>query len=231
LNTPVNSIEKMKLRVAVTDACIFIDLYDLELTNAFFNLDLEVHSTSSVMYELHIQQRHILEAYQSVKMLTIHNLQGKDFIEISSENYPKSLSETDKSVLFKANKMNACVLSSDKILRNCAKNKGIECHGMVWIFDKFVEKGFLIKKEAARKLNLLVATNSVFRNNLQLVDESTPKIIFNHKEHKANTKDTKKRVCITTLCALCGISLCTLWYNFLFYRSGLVDGIEKRVKL
>jgi len=161
----------MKISVVITDACIFIDLHDLELTNAFFNLDLEVHSTSSVMYELHVEQRHILEAYQSVKMLTIHNLQEKDFIEISSENYPKSLSETDKSVLFIANKMNACVLSSDKILRNCAKNKGIECHGMIWVFDKFVEKGILTKKEASKKLNLLVVKNSVFRNNLQLVDE------------------------------------------------------------
>ena len=54
-----------------------------------------------------------------------------------------------------------------------------------------------------------------------LMEESTPKSIFNYKEHKANTKDTKKRVCITTLCALCEISLCTLWYNFLFYRSVL----------
>ena len=161
----------MRISVVVTDACIFIDLHNLELTNSFFNLDLEVHSTSAVMYELHIEQRQIIEAYQSVKMLTIHNLQEKDFIEISSEAYPKSLSETDKSVLFIANKMNACVLSSDKVLRNYAKNKGIECHGMIWIFDKFVEKGILTKKEASKKLNLLVATNSVFRNNLQLVDE------------------------------------------------------------
>jgi len=161
----------MRISVVVTDACIFIDLHNLELTNSFFNLDLEVHSTSAVMYELHIEQRQIIEAYQSVKMLTIHNLQEKDFIEISSEAYPKSLSETDKSVLFIANKMNACVLSSDKVLRNYAKNKGIECHGMIWIFDKFVEKGILTKKEASKKLNLLVATNSIFRNNVQLVDE------------------------------------------------------------
>jgi len=40
------------------------------------------------------------------------------------------------------------------------------------------------------------------------------KVFFNHKEHKANTKETKKRICITTLCVLCEISLCTLWYNF-----------------
>jgi rRNA-processing protein FCF1 len=161
----------MKCKVAVIDACIFIDLHDLGLTNSFFKLNLDIHSTSSVMFELYIEQRQILETYQSVKKLTIHNLQENDFIEISSENYPKSLSETDKSVLFIVNKMNACVLSSDKIIRNFAKNKGIECHGMIWLFDKFVEAGFLTGKEASRKLNQLVATNFVFRNNQQLVDE------------------------------------------------------------
>jgi predicted nucleic acid-binding protein len=161
----------MKNVVVVTDACIFIDLYDLGLTNLLFSLNLEVHSTSAVMFELYIEQRQILEAYQSVERLTIHNLQENDFIVISMEQYPKSLSETDKSVLFIANKMNACVLSSDKILRNYAKNKGIECHGMIWLFDKVVEKGIITRTEASKKLKLLVATNFVFRNNVQLVNE------------------------------------------------------------
>ncbi|MGC3978534.1 MAG: hypothetical protein QM751_10080 [Paludibacteraceae bacterium] len=61
---------------------------------------------------------------------------------------PISLSEADKSVLHVANKINACVLSSDKTLRNCAKNKGIEYHSMIWIFDKLVETSTLTPKEA-----------------------------------------------------------------------------------
>lgn len=116
----------MKVRVAVTDANIFIDLYDLGLTKSFFNLELEIHTTSAVLYELYSEQQEVLQAYQSVGMLSVHNLQEQDFIEIYNENYPKSLSEADKSVLHVANKINACVLSSDKTLRNCAKNKEIE---------------------------------------------------------------------------------------------------------
>jgi len=46
----------MKIIVAVTDACIFIDLHDLGLTNSFFNLDLEIHTTSAVLHELHNEQ-------------------------------------------------------------------------------------------------------------------------------------------------------------------------------
>ncbi|HRO85382.1 MAG TPA: hypothetical protein PK110_11210 [Niabella sp.] len=161
----------MKVRVAVTDANIFIDLYDLGLTKSFFNLELEIHTTSAVLYELYSEQQEVLQAYQSVGMLSVHNLQEQDFIEIYNENYPKSLSEADKSVLHVANKINACVLSSDKTLRNCAKNKDIEYHGMIWIFDKFVETTVLTSKEAKAKLNQLVASNFIFRNNQKLIEE------------------------------------------------------------
>ena len=131
------------MKVAVTDACIFIDLYDLGLVSSFFNLEIEIHTTSSVYFELYLEQQQVLKAYQAVQKLIIHNLNEQDFIEIYSEEYPKSLSETDKSVLYIANKLNACVLSSDKVLRNCAKNKDIEYHGMIWIFDKLVETSLL----------------------------------------------------------------------------------------
>ena len=161
----------MGIKVAVTDACIFIDLYDLGLTYSFFNLELEVHTTSTVLNELYPEQQQILKAYQSVARLTVHNLQEQDFIEIHSEKYSKSLSEADKSVLHICNKIDACILSSDKILRNYAKNKSIECHGMIWIFDKFVETLVLTQKEAANKLTQLVATNFIFQNNQKLVEE------------------------------------------------------------
>jgi rRNA-processing protein FCF1 len=164
-------MEKIRTKIAITDACIFIDLYDLQLITIFFNLNIEVHTTSAVLYELYSEQQQILKIYHSVGRLAIHNLLEKDYLEIYKQGYPKSLSETDKSVLYIANKLEACVLSSDKALRNCAKNKGIEYHGMIWIFDKLVETSALTKKEAIKKLNQLVDTNFVFQNNQQLVAE------------------------------------------------------------
>lgn len=161
----------MKLKIAVTDACIFIDLYDLDLLSSFFNLEMELHTTSAVLFELYPELQQILKIYRSVDKLVVHNLQEEDFVAIDSEIYPKSLSATDKSVLYVANKMNACVLSSDKILRNCARNKSIEYHGMLWILDKLIETSLLSKREAAVKLKLLIASNFIFRNNKQLMAE------------------------------------------------------------
>jgi rRNA-processing protein FCF1 len=161
----------MKFKIAVTDACIFIDLYDLDLLSSFFNLEMEVHTSSAVLFELNPELLQILKAYRSVDKLVVHNLQEEDFVAIGLDIYPKSLSATDKSVLYVANKLNACVLSSDKVLRNCAKNKSIEYHGMLWILDKLIETSLLSKREASVKLKLLIATNFIFRNNKQLMAE------------------------------------------------------------
>jgi len=43
----------MKVKIAVTDANIFIDLYNLGLINDFFNLEFEIHTTASVLMELY----------------------------------------------------------------------------------------------------------------------------------------------------------------------------------
>lgn len=97
----------MKLKVVVTDANIFIDLNDLELTEAFFKLNIEVHTTSFVIHELYREQQRLLRSFQKSKKLSVHNLQEKDFREIHNTNYPKSLSIADKSVLHLAYQMKA----------------------------------------------------------------------------------------------------------------------------
>lgn len=66
-------------------------------------------------------------------------------MQIQSEPYPKSLSVTDKSVLHIADQLNACVLSSDKAVRNYARNKEIAYHGMIWIFDQLVDNNYIFK--------------------------------------------------------------------------------------
>ena len=62
-------------------------------------------------------------------------------------------------------------MSSDKTVRNFAKNKDIKYHGMIWIFDKLVEANILSKKQVASKLEELVATNFIYQNNKPLVAE------------------------------------------------------------
>src|SRR5438552_4005916 len=126
------------MKIVVTDACIFIDVIELQLTSKFFGLNLEIHTTIDVMNELYISQQQILEGYRTGNKLTIHVLSGQDQISLMSSEYPKALTPEDRSVILIATRLEAVVLSSDKPVRNYAKKLSIEYHGMIWIFDQLV---------------------------------------------------------------------------------------------
>jgi hypothetical protein len=66
------------MKVAVTDANIFIDLINLKLVSHFFDLDIEIHSSLEVLDELYPQQQEILIAYKKAKRLTIHVLDADE---------------------------------------------------------------------------------------------------------------------------------------------------------
>lgn len=159
------------MRIAITDACIFIDLHDLKLTNLLFSLQVDIHTSYDVYNELYPTQQDILTEFHTTGKLTIHNISGDERILMQKQNYPKSLTESDKSVLFLAEKVDAIILSSDKVVRNCAKRRSIEYHGMLWVFDKLVEHKLLSFSEAAEKLELLIRTNMIYQNNADLIKE------------------------------------------------------------
>ena len=159
------------MKLAITDACIFIDLIDLQLTSKFFGLPIEIHTSLDVFNELYENQKEILIAYQSVGKLIIHNIQHEERLRIRKENFPKALSEIDKTVAFLAEKLDAAILSSDKAVRKCAKSKTIEYHGMLWIFDKLIEENLLSSSDAIVKIDQLVTCNYMFQNNTELVSE------------------------------------------------------------
>ena len=159
------------MKIAVTDACIFIDLIELQLTSQFFGLQFEIHTSLDVYNELFQEQQELLKAYRSVGKLTVHNLTSEEKSQIQAEPFPKSLSDNDKSVIFLAEKLKALILSSDKAVRKYSKTKAIEYHGMLWIFDRLIEDGLLSTAEAIIKIRTLVTNNIVYRNNMELNGE------------------------------------------------------------
>jgi predicted nucleic acid-binding protein len=164
------------MRIVVTDACIFIDIVDLQLSTVFFGLELEIHTTLDVFNELYENQQQILQAYHQSKKLTIHVLSSNEQSELLEEGFPASLSPEDRSVIYIARKLNAIVLSSDKPVRNHAKKLAIDYHGMIWVFDQLVEQGLLTKQEAIAKLKQLVFSNMIYKGNADMVKELEKRI-------------------------------------------------------
>lgn len=166
------------MKLAVTDACIFIDLIELQLSSEFFGLPIETHTSLDVFNELYSEQKEILKAYHSVGKLSIHNLSPNEKTRIQKEKFPRSLSDNDKTVIFLAEKLNATVISSDKAVRNYARTKAIEYHGMLWIFDKLIEFKLISPPEAIVKINNLFSRNIIYQNNVELTTEKKKRILL-----------------------------------------------------
>jgi predicted nucleic acid-binding protein len=169
-------------RIAVTDACIFIDLIELSLITPFFQLGdtqlkLEIHTTLEVLDELYPEQQEILKAYEAVSKLRVHTISTEDLENISSMTFSKALSQQDRSVIYMASQLNAMVLSSDKPVRKFAQKNAIEVHGMFWILDQLVEQDMLTGHEASNKLHQLMRSNLIYQNNVKLWKEANKRII------------------------------------------------------
>jgi len=159
------------MRLAVTDACIFIDLLDLQIVSEFFNLPIEIHTSLDVFNELYEEQKTILKAYQSVGKLSIHNISSEEKEKILNNKFPKALSYNDRTVVYLAEKIEAFIITSDKAVRKYSKTKVIEYHGMLWIFDKMIEANLFTPNQAIVKINELVNINVMYYNNAELTSE------------------------------------------------------------
>lgn len=164
------------MKIAVTDACIFIDVIELKLASHLFSLELEIHTSFDVFNELHQDQQELLKVYQSVNKLIIHNISSLEKLAIFNEPFPRSLSENDKTVIFLARKLEAMVLSSDKAVRNYAKSQSIEYHGLLWIFDQLVAASLIKNADAVKSLTELVRKNIIYQNNSDLMNEINNRI-------------------------------------------------------
>lgn len=164
------------MKIAVTDACIFIDLLLLDLVEPFFNLHLEVHTSLDVFYELNAEQRILLSPYQDDGRLIVHTIHHADREAMRGFDFPRSLSEMDCTVLYLAFRMDATVLSSDKVVRNYAKKKSIDYHGMLWIFDELIVQECISAAMAITKLRQLMLSNYVYQNNAVLLQEMNKRL-------------------------------------------------------
>lgn len=159
------------MKVAVTDANIFIDLLNLKLVSNFFELGVEAHTSLEVLDELFDHQREILMAYHGAKKLTIHNLSGEKLEEMQKYVNSNRLSDADKTVIYIAYKKKAMVLSSDGPARKIAKEKQLETHGLVWLFDELVKNKIVSPVVASEKIKELFETNKRYSQDKRMSEE------------------------------------------------------------
>ncbi len=147
------------MKLIFNDANILIDLILLELLPPFFDLQLECHTTSIILDELHEDQLGQLSPFIEDKLLLVHELKETELEQIMHlRNQRPSLSEQDCSALYKAQVLSGTLLTSDNSLRKAAISKRVEVHGHLWVFDRMVESETIMPKMASNKLKDLCSS-------------------------------------------------------------------------
>lgn len=147
------------MKVAITDANIFIDLIRLGLLGCLFNIGLEIHTTREVYDQLNTKQKGVAEGFVQAGVLMVYNFTFQEWQEISLLDCPAGLEMADRTVYYYSQKIAALVLSGDKKLRTFCTAQELEVRGILWLLDKFVEQGLITKAVAIEKLTLMLSFN------------------------------------------------------------------------
>lgn len=145
------------MRIAITDANIFIDLIYVKLLEKLFKIGVEIHTTANVVDELNSDQQKSLLRFVRAKSLTVHFQEVFVLPEIIGKS--KKLSESDKSVFNLALELDAFILTGDGVVRKVSGVQKIEVHGIIWLFDQFVSLELITKKKATLHLRNLKSYN------------------------------------------------------------------------
>jgi hypothetical protein len=147
------------MKIAITDASIFIDLYELGGLGWLKTLGFEVHTTDLVLNELSGVQLAVVELVVDV----IQKITFEDMATLQNLDLPKGLSTTDHSLIWYHERLGERVVilfSSDNLIRKWASKKSIEVHGIFWIFDQMVDASYLRHDEACTLLEKLMRVNA-----------------------------------------------------------------------
>jgi predicted nucleic acid-binding protein len=149
--------------IVVNDACLLIDLIDIDLFDAFLQLGFQAHITSSVLNELEndIYEKPIRKSIGN-KTLLLHKLMAEDQKEIEKlmKAHSAKLSESDCSCLHLARKINATLLTCERLLTQTARSLKIEVHGSLWVLDQLISASIITKYTARKKLTALMTINN-----------------------------------------------------------------------
>ncbi len=148
------------MKIAVTDANIFIDLIKLQMLHLLFCIDMDIYTSKEIVDQLNDGQAAELATFISKGLLTVYLFSVDELQEIIFFESPRALEIADKSVAWLAIKLSATVLSGDAPLRRFCENKKLEVKGIIWLFDEFLRKKIIAHVDAVTKLEHLVSFNS-----------------------------------------------------------------------
>lgn len=148
------------MKIAVTDANIFIDLIKLRWLGYLFSIGVEIYSCREVVDELKDNQLEQLTGFIQSQQLGVYSFSAEELELIANITAPASLTNEDKSILFLAKKLDAAVLTGDNPLRKFCEKHELDVKGIIWLFDRFLELELVSYEIAIGQMNYLLSFNN-----------------------------------------------------------------------
>lgn len=147
--------------IVVNDACLIIDMLKINLSDQFFRLPFDMHTTDLVESEITDENAERFKHYVDNQSIQIHGLSSEKWVEVQnifSKNL-SSLSLADCSCLWLCQNLSATLLTSDGKLKKTAIDNSVPVHGILWVFEQLINFEIINKSEASNKLMDLMEIN------------------------------------------------------------------------
>lgn len=153
-------------QILVKDACIIIDLIELDLLKTFLLMHYDVITTSAVVSEITDEtQRLYLESCIAKELIkTEDNGTLMDIMNLK-EKY-RGLSYADATVLEVAIRKSSTLLSADKLLRKAGVKEESIVHGTLWIIEILHYNRIITCEIASEKIKKLILINKRISSEL-----------------------------------------------------------------
>ena len=142
------------MKVLVSDTSVLIDLERGTLLESVFGLPARF-AVPDLLYERELKD-HGGPAFLDLG-LSVLELDGAGVQRaIANHTRFKRLSLPDCIALELAQRSQHMLLTGDGALRTLAESEGVECHGVLWIFDQLIEAKTVPRIVLAAKIKLIV---------------------------------------------------------------------------
>jgi len=152
--------------ILVKDACIIIDLIELDLLDVFLSLDYIVITSQSVIKEITDKtQAELLANHIKANRMQKENDGELDAI-LKLMGKHTGISYADATVLELSLRIEATLLSADKLLRKAGKDEGATICGTLWVIKELYLTKMISSTVAVTKINELIKINTRIPFNL-----------------------------------------------------------------
>ncbi len=141
------------MNVVITDANIFIALYEMDLLQGFFKLPYSISTSVFILEELD-DIKPLVE-----KLVTVIPLTDKDIVAMSQIDWPKPFSFPDRTILYLAQVHQMMVLSGERMMMTWCQENALEGHGLLYILDAMIMNKVYKPKTVCKKLRILMGIN------------------------------------------------------------------------